>query len=255
MTDILKNYTLYPEITVKLGCQAKLVRKNKYNSAHSEMGAHRELQAVHDMRFFDQTIEEYRCSEKHLNRRFDSFKGFKYRYANDLINHNIAVRDELFKRTDGYDQDAGIETEFSTAKFAESIGKLVHTLRKKTPQQMPGVGPADVVIQSNNFAQSSVLKPYKDPTLKHTTSVPRLFRVVQRPVTSLSTNLRKSQKLSSAVTQTTVDPHQYSMGLSRVSSGLTRAKSKMSKANFFDAPPSNRVENILEQELYSFDNK
>ncbi len=103
--DPMKNPNLFPEIGAKLNSQAKLLIRAKFNSSGSNEGVFSDLQKIHALRFSEETVEDILASEKHLSKRFDSYRGFKFRYISELINSNVANSHDYFKRDKQEDTD------------------------------------------------------------------------------------------------------------------------------------------------------
>lgn len=120
--DPLKNPNLFPEIGAKLNSQAKLLIRAKFNSSNSNEGVYSDLQKIHALRFSEETVEDILASQKHLNKRFDSYRGFKYRYISELVNSNIANSPEYFKR----DKEDGLEL--------EALNNAQHTHKDLAPK-------------------------------------------------------------------------------------------------------------------------
>lgn len=74
--------------------------KSKYNSNHCQEGIGAQLEKIHEMKVADQTIEDFRQCPKQLAKRFDCFRGFKFRYFYDLIDGNISNKEVFFQRDD-----------------------------------------------------------------------------------------------------------------------------------------------------------
>lgn len=111
--------------------------KSKYNTENCLSGIKTELQQVHRQRFGKVTIEDYRGDNKQIAKRFDNFRGFKYRYIHDLIEGNIANRDLYFQREEPQAEE---DTEINVldAKVSTPSSKFRSASQAKVSRPLTG---------------------------------------------------------------------------------------------------------------------
>ena len=149
--DPMKNPNLFPEIGVKLNSQAKLLIRAKFNSSGPNEGVYTDLQKIHSLRFSEETVEDILVSQKHLNKRFDSYRGFKFRYISELINSNIANSQDYFKR------EASNDTDLEALKTIHQKNKdLAPRLSSATAHFKPLLSSSNSIIARPSTSQKSI---------------------------------------------------------------------------------------------------
>ena len=191
----MKNPHIFPEINAKVQAQSRLLLKAKYNSEKCEEGIYNELKKIHDTNFQDDTVERYLTSEKHISRRFDSYRGFKFRYINDLVNSNIALSEDFFKREDRQKvQTSDSSEELLVVQEGSSGGGMKKTNEKrptssfkmmKRPSTAVRLSSSSYKIQTNTSNKRITISGYKDPG--RTSSIffkrPMTGKLGHRPIT------------------------------------------------------------------------
>ena len=80
----------------------------------------------------DYSVEDYLQNERHIANRMDSFKGYKYRYINELMNDNISKSEGMFKQADDHQQVIAskkkLELEMAPKKLIPELKTLVGTV-------------------------------------------------------------------------------------------------------------------------------
>jgi hypothetical protein len=72
--------------------------KSKYNAHNCAAGIMSELQLVHNQRFGKVSVEDYRTDHKQIAKRFNNFRGAKYKHMSQLVSGNIANQEYFFQR-------------------------------------------------------------------------------------------------------------------------------------------------------------
>lgn len=150
-SDPMKNPNLFPEIGAKLNSQAKLLIRAKFNSSGSNEGIYEDLQKIHALRFAEDTVEDILASQKHLSKRFDSYRGFKFRYISELINSNIANSQDYYKR------DAPDDTDLEALKSVQqSIKDLVPRISSASGHFKPLLSSNKSIVVRPTTSQKSI---------------------------------------------------------------------------------------------------